>query len=164
MKKIVTISSIILTLIYMELLAEPHPKSDFYLPIINTPQRPFLKWLCDGTKTAEGRVYRATCKKMKKGATIVLEDKRRNEWIYGRIKFLHRYASFRKMLEREGVNHLLPFLGENDIEKGIQVYESFPGGKGVLREGCVAIGIAVQKNNFGEPIRKTHEENGDSLE
>ena len=154
MKKIVTIGTIMTTLMCISILGEPHPKSDFYLPIINTPQRPFLKWLCDGTKTAEGRVYRNTCKKMKRGDTIVLEDKRRNEWIYGRIKFLHRYTSFEKMLESEGVENLLPFLTENDLQTGIRVYESFPGSRGVLRDGCVAIGILVLKNNFGEPIKR----------
>lgn len=154
MKKIVTFLSIIVTFITMEILGERPPKSDFYLPIINTPQRPFLKWLCDGTKTAEGRVYRSTCKKMRKGATIVLEDKRRGEWILGKIKFLHRYSSFRKMLETEGVENMLPFIRPGDIDSGVQIYENFPGGRGVLREGCVAIGIDVQKNNFGEIIKR----------
>lgn len=121
------------TLMCMSILEEAHPQSDFYLPIINTPQRPFLKWLCDGTKTAEGRVYRSTCKKMGKGDTIVLEDKRRNEWIYGRIKFLHRYSSFEKMLKSEGVEKLLPFLNANDLQAGIHVYESFPGSQGVRK-------------------------------
>lgn len=153
MKKIVTFVSVLAIFMAMEVLGERPPESDFYLPIINTPQRPFLKWLCDGTKTAEGRVFRSTCKKMRKGNTIVLEDKRRGEWIFGRIKFLHRYSSFRKMLETEGVENMLPFIRPGDVDGGVRVYESFPGGKGVLREGCVAIGIDVRQNNFGEIIK-----------
>lgn len=154
MKKIVTFLSIIVTFITMEMLGERPPKSDFYLPIINTPERPFLKWLCEGTKTAEGRVYRNTCQKMRKGATIVLEDKRRGEWIFGKIKFLHLYNSFRKMLETEGVENMLPFIRPGDIDAGVRIYESFPGSQGVLRVGCVAIGIEVLKNNFGEIIKR----------
>ncbi len=153
MNKNVKLISMIVTFMTMEVLGDRHPQSDFYLPIINTPQRPFLKWLCDGTKTAEGRVYRSTCKKMRKGSTIVLEDKRRNEWIFGKIKFLHKYSSFRKMLETEGVENMLPFICPGDIEGGVRIYESFPGGRRAP-EGCVAIGIDVQKNNFGEIIKR----------
>lgn len=162
MKKIVTFISIIVTFTLMntEIFGERPPKSDFSLPIINTPQRPFLKWLCDGTKKAEGRVFRSTCRKMQEGATIVLEDKRRGQWVFGRISFLHRYDSFRKMLEKEGVENMLPFLRPGDIDEGVYVYERFPGGRGVLREGCVAIGIEVRENNFGESIKRksSHQE------
>ena len=91
---------------------------------------------------------------MRIGASIVLEDKRRGEWIFGKIKFLHRYSSFRKMLETEGVENMLPFIRPGDVDGGVRIYESFPGGRGVLREGCVAIGIDVLKNNFGEIIKR----------
>ena len=139
----------------MKMLEERPPKSDFYLSIIDTPERPFLKWLCDGTKTAEGRVFRDTCRKMQEGATIVLEDKHYGKWIFGRIKFLHRYNSFREMLETEGLENMLPFIHSGNIDEGVCVYESFPGGHEVLRKGCVAIGIDVQRNNFGEIIKKS---------
>ena len=124
------------------------PKSDFYLSIINTPQRPYLTWLCDGSKTAEGRVFRDSCKQMREGATIVLEDKRNKQWIFGYIKFLHRYDSFKHMLKSEGVKTMLPFLQPDDIDEGIRVYESFPGGHEAIKKGCIAIGIDIQKNNF----------------
>ena len=59
------------------------------------------------------------------------------------------------MLEREGVENMLPFIRPGDIDGDVRIYESFPGGRGVLREGSVAIGIKVQKNNFGEVIKQT---------
>ena len=137
----------------MELFRPSTPKSDFYLSIINTPQRPYLKWLCDGTKTAEGRVFHHKCKEMQVGGTIVLEDKNRNQWIFGHIKFLHVYASFKEMLEREGVENMLPFLSPEDIDGGVRIYESFPRSERVLTEGCVAIGSEGVENNFGEKIK-----------
>lgn len=130
------------------LLCKRLPRSDFYLPIINTPSRPYLKWLCNGEKKAEGRVFGSTCRKMKTGATIILHDKKRGEWVLGEIKFLHIYKSFSEMLKAEGVNNMLPFLTENDLQKAVEVYERFPGSQRVMQEGCVAIGILVKEHNL----------------
>jgi len=38
---------------------------------------------------------------------------------------------------------MLPFLANSDLEKGVQVYENFPGAERVAKFGCVAIGIKV---------------------
>ena len=111
------------------------------ISIINTPDRPYLKWLSSGIKTAEGRVNTPARRKMLVDDYIFLFDDKRNQHIYGQISFKHEYKTFREMLLSEGVNNMLPFLNSEDLEQGIKIYESFPGAERMKKFGCVAIGI-----------------------
>lgn len=115
------------------------------ISIINTPDRPYLEWLSNGIKTAEGRVNTPSRRKMIVGEYIFLFDDKRDQNIYGRISFKHEYKTFREMLLTEGVKNMLPFLNSEDLEQGIKIYESFPGAERVKKFGCVAIGIKVIK-------------------
>jgi ASC-1-like (ASCH) protein len=117
----------------------------YRMSIINTPSRPYLKWLADGTKTAEGRVNTPSRKKMRVGDYIFLFDDDRDQNIYGQIEFKHEYKTFKDMLLNEGVKNMLPFLESKDLEQGIKIYEDFPGSERVKKFGCVAIGIEVIK-------------------
>ncbi len=126
------------------------PKAKHNLSIINTKSRPYLTWIKNGIKTAEGRVNNYSCQKMEIGETIVLYDLHNNQYIYGLISFKHVYRTFREMLSFEGVKNMLPFLENNEIEKGIEVYNSFPGSIRVKIFGCVAIGINVL--NFSDGV------------
>jgi ASC-1-like (ASCH) protein len=72
----------------------------------------------------------------------------RNEGIICQIVFLHRYNSFREMVDKEGVYNLLPQLknrrdleGEALMSAAIRTYEGFPGSDRVRTQGCVAIGV-----------------------
>lgn len=47
------------------------------------------------------------------------------------------------MLISEGVKNMLPFLNNDELEKGIKVYQNFPGAERVKKYGCIAIGIKV---------------------
>ena len=120
----------------------------YHMSIINTPDRPYLKWLSDGTKTAEGRVNTPSRRKMQVGEYIFLFDDDRNQNIYGQISFKHEYKTFREMLLNEGVKNMLPFLEAENLEQGIKIYEDFPGSDRVKKFGCVAIGIKVTKANL----------------
>lgn len=123
-------------------------KAKHCVSIIDTPERPYLKWLKEGVKIAEGRVNSPTYRSMVVNDTLVLYDRRTSRYIYGPITFKHEYETFRELLLMEGVQNMLPFLSENDLEKGIQVYESFPKAERVKDYGCVAIGIRVAQSNF----------------
>lgn len=115
------------------------------MSIINTPDRPYLEWLSNGTKTAEGRVNTPSRRKMAEGDYIFLFDEKRDQNIYGQISFKHEYKNFREMLLTEGVKNMLPFLDSENLKQGIKIYESFPGSERVKKFGCVAIGIKVIK-------------------
>ncbi|MCR5225346.1 MAG: ASCH domain-containing protein [Alphaproteobacteria bacterium] len=111
--------------------------------MINTRERPYLKWLKDGVKTAEGRVNTEKYQKIKIGDEVTFTDTKSDDFIRGIVTFKHQYVSFEEMLKTEGVKNMLPFLDDSDLEKGVQVYENFPGAERVRKFGCVAIGIKV---------------------
>ena len=107
--------------------------------MINTPERPYLKWLKDEIKTAEGRVNSEKYQKIKIGDEIIFSDIRSDDFIKEIVGFKHEYTTFEEMLKSEGVRNMLPFLSDDDLEKGIQVYQNFPGSERVKKFGCVAI-------------------------
>ena len=113
------------------------------ISIINTVERPYLKWLANGQKTAEGRINTPARQKMQVGEQIFLFDSKNNQNILGVISFKHEYKTFREMLITEGVRNMLPFLKPEDLGQAVKVYESFPGAERVKEFGCVAIGIRV---------------------
>lgn len=119
------------------------PSAKHNLSIINTPTRPYLTWLKDGIKKAEGRVNGPAYQKMKVGDSIVLHS--REQYIHGIISFKHEYKTFEEMLQNEGITNMLPFLTNHDMAAAVDVYNNFPGAERVKKFGCVAIGIDVMK-------------------
>ena len=93
--------------------------------MINTPERPYLKWLKDGIKTAEGRVNSEKYQKIKIGDEIIFIDTKSDDFIKGFVIFKHEYETFEEMLKAEGIKNMLPFLNDANLEKGIQVYTNF---------------------------------------
>ena len=119
------------------------PSKVHRLSIINTIERPYLKWLANGQKTAEGRINTPARRKMQVGEQIFLFNNKKDQNILGVISFKHEYKTFREMLASEGVNNMLPFLKSEELEQAVKVYESFPGAERIKEFGCVAIGIKV---------------------
>lgn len=113
--------------------------------IINTPQRPYIKWLRDGVKKAEGRVNTPKFQVIKIGDLISFSDINSKDSIEGIVKFKHEYKDFRSMLIKEGVSNMLPFLMDDQLEEGVKVYEAFPKSERVKIFGCLALGIRVIK-------------------
>ena len=116
--------------------------------MINTPERPYLKWLKDEIKTAEARVNSEKYQKIKIGDEIIFTDSKSNDFIKGIVSFKHEYTTFEEMLKSEGVKNMLPFLNDDDPEKGIQVYQNFPGSERIKKFGCVAIGMKVTESKL----------------
>ena len=121
------------------------PKAVHNLSIICSADRPYLRWLANGKKVAEGRVNTPKYRSMRIGDTVSFLDKKTSSYIHGKIKFKHEYNSFEEMLLAEGVNNMLPFLKNHELAEGVAVYNSFPGALRVNKFGCVAIGITVLK-------------------
>ena len=129
------------------------PKAMHNLSIINTADRPYLNWLVDGKKKAEGRVNSPKYRLMQVGDTISFCDRKTGHYVHGKIKFKHEYTSFEEMLISEGVSNMLPFLMNHELSEGVAVYNAFPGASRVHKLGCVAIGLTVSKFNLS--VNKT---------
>ncbi|MBO4405400.1 MAG: ASCH domain-containing protein [Alphaproteobacteria bacterium] len=126
------------------------PKAKHNLSMINTVDRPYLSWLADGVKKAEGRVNSPKYRSMQVEDSVSFRDKKTGRYIYGKIKFKHEYKSFEEMLNSEGVSNMLPFLEDHELAEGVAVYNAFPGASRVRELGCVAIGITVTEFNLSE--------------
>lgn len=74
---------------------------------------------------------------------MTLVDNRRNDFIKCKVIFKHEYDPTEELLKAEGVKNIFPFLNDDDIEKGIQVFNEFPGWYLVEKCGCVAFGLEV---------------------
>ena len=116
--------------------------------MINTSERPYLKWLKDGIKTAEGRVNSEKYQEIQLGDEVFFTDTQGENFIKGIVIFKHEYVSFKEMLISEGVKNMLPFLNNDELEKGIKVYQNFPGAERVKKFDCVAIGIKIIESNI----------------
>ncbi len=109
----------------------------------DAPGRPYLKWLSTGLKKAEGRINTQKYRDLQLGDIVIFRNATKDKFIKGSISFKHEYNSFKEMLESEGVSNMLPFLNNNEIQQGIEIYESFPGSERVQQFGCVALGIEI---------------------
>ncbi len=116
--------------------------------MINTLERPYLRWLKNGIKTAEGRINGEKYRKIKVGDKASFTDTKSDDFISGVVTFKHEYSAFEEMLKSEGVKNMLPFLDDNDLEKGVQIYQNFPGSERVKKFGCVAIGVKVTESKL----------------
>ncbi|MCP3659859.1 MAG: hypothetical protein GY830_05895 [Bacteroidetes bacterium] len=118
--------------------------------IINPKASPYISYIRQGIKHAEGRVFSTKYQKLKIGDTILFYDKL--EGIICEIIFLHKYKTFKEMLEIEDPEKMLPQLSNlkidfnEKIKKGIQIYNNFPNSYKVKKFGCVAIGLRFIKN------------------
>ena len=77
------------------------------------------------------------------GDEVFFTDTQSENFIKGIVIFKHEYVSFKEMLISEGVKNMLPFLNNDELEKGIILYQNFLGAERVKKFGCVAIGIKI---------------------
>ena len=69
---------------------------------------------------------------------IVFRPNIGTEQLRGKVVAVNRYASFKSMLESEGITNMLP--GATDINEGVRIYTSFGSyAEDVKKYGCVAI-------------------------
>lgn len=117
--------------------------------MINTSERPYLTWLKEGVKTAEGRVNTPKYRNIKIGDEIMFTDTETDKFIRGFVTFKREYDTFEEMLTSEGVKNMLPFFSDENLKEAIQVYKSFPGAERVKKFGCVAIGMKITSSTLG---------------
>ncbi|NJF25125.1 ASCH domain-containing protein [Thermococcus sp. Bubb.Bath] len=106
-------------------------------------QEEYLKAITEGRKRIEGRLYDEKRQKIKPGDTIIFENR-----LMCVVKDIRVYSSFREMLESEGIENVLPGVG--DIEEGIRVYRKFYSEEKEKKYGVAAIEV--------EPVGRIGEE------
>lgn len=120
-------------------------KTDHTFTIMNRREAPYMDYIRKGIKRAEGRIYSPAFQRLQEGQTIWFHN--RHEGTVCTISYIHTYRSFEEMLTTEGVNAMLPQLGDQGLSeeamlaKGIAIYERFPNAQRVHSKGCVAIGV-----------------------
>ena len=120
------------------------------LNIINNKSMPFLQYIANGLKKADGRVTTKTVKKFRVGDNLSLIANK--EYVLSEIVYLNFYKSFEEMLLKEGLKNMLPFV--NSFEEGIKIYNSFPGASRVKKLGCCAIGVKYISGKLNFEINK----------
>ncbi|ASJ05551.1 ASCH domain-containing protein [Thermococcus barossii] len=97
-------------------------------------QEEYLRAIAEGRKRIEGRLYDEKRQAIRPGDEIVFENK-----LVCVVKDLRVYPSFREMLEREGIENVLP--GVESIEEGVRVYRRFYSEEKERKYGVVAIEV-----------------------
>ena len=52
------------------------------------------------------------------------------------------------MLQSEGVKNICPFLNDNDLEKGIQMYQNISEFSLARKYGCMAFGLQIVESKL----------------
>ncbi|WP_297437292.1 ASCH domain-containing protein [Thermococcus sp.] len=81
-------------------------------------QEEYLRAIAEGKKRVEGRLYDERRQGIRPGDTIIFENR-----LMCVVKDVRVYSSFREMLEKEGLENVLP--GVESIEEGVRVYRRF---------------------------------------
>ena len=80
---------------------------------------PYLSLVLNGQKTIEGRLNIDKYKDLKTGDILLIGPERRKF----NVERIYKYNSFEDMLNKEGVNNVLPNITK--INEAIEVYYSF---------------------------------------
>lgn len=124
-------------------------KTNFHrFSIINTLERPYLRWLQEGVKTALAAVNTEKCQRIQIGNEITLTDRQNISYVKGVVIFRHEYDTIREMLQSEGVKNICPFLNDDDLEKAVQMYQNLPEFFGAKKYRCVAFGLQIVESKL----------------
>ncbi len=94
----------------------------------------YLRAIAEGRKKVEGRLYDEKRQAIRPGDTVIFENR-----LMCVVKDVRTYPSFREMLEREGLENVLP--GVKDIEEGVKVYRRFYSEEREKKYGVAAIEV-----------------------
>ncbi|WP_297417768.1 ASCH domain-containing protein [Thermococcus sp.] len=97
-------------------------------------QGEYLRAIAEGGKKIEGRLYDEKRQKIRPGDTIIFENR-----LMCVVKDIRVYSSFGEMLEKEGLENVLP--GVESIEEGVRVYRRFYSEERERKYGVAAIEV-----------------------
>lgn len=101
-------------------------------------EEPYLSFILNGQKTIEGRLNKGKFKDLQIGDILIIGPEE-NKFI---VNSLTLYKSFREMLEKEGIENIIP--NKNTLDEAESVYHSFYTKEQEEEFGVVAIGIKPQ--------------------
>lgn len=117
------------------------PKSNHSITIKSNRKTPYIQWIAEGVKTAEGRVCSSAFARMKVGETVCFYNY--TSYVLCKIVGMHKYPSFEDMVDTEGPVNLIPSVKslpeERQRDAAVAIYKGFPGSQRVQRMGAVAI-------------------------
>ena len=102
----------------------------------------------EGLKTVLAAVGIAKFQKVQVGDEIILADRQNVAYVKGVITSRHEYNTIREMLQTEGVKNIYPFLNDDDLEKGIQMYQNIAEFSLARKYGCMAFGIKIVESKL----------------
>lgn len=106
-----------------------------------TVQEPWFTLIQKGIKTVEGRLNRGIFSKLKKGDIVTWLNKKSNKTVKVRIMEIKKYTSFETMIEKEGIEKILPNQGFKTVDEAVKVYRQW---YSVKDERVGVLGIHMQ--------------------
>jgi ASC-1-like (ASCH) protein len=105
----------------------------------------YFEYITLGKKTIEGRINKGKASKIKPGDIVQFIADTTKDTCLCEVESITIYHNFQSMLEKEGLQNMLP--GIENITEGISIYESFSWYKEqVTLYGALAIKIKICKN------------------
>lgn len=107
---------------------------------------PWFTFIKDGLKTVEGRLNKGKFKKLKVGEAVEWFVRNTDQKIKTKIKNIKRYVTFKEMLEKEGLDAVLPNKQIMSIDDGVNIYRKYYSEDDEKKYGILAIGVQVIDN------------------
>jgi ASC-1-like (ASCH) protein len=104
---------------------------------------PWFSFIRDGHKKVEGRPNKILFQNMQIGSILVIYNNKLNEEYRVKIIDKKKYSTFYDMLEKEGINNVLP--GVNTIEKGVEIYRQWYDEKIETEYGVIGLHMEVMQ-------------------
>jgi len=111
------------------------------IKIKTTQQEPIIREIYNNNIVAIARVSNSDTKKLKENQKVKLRSF--DETLIARVSFVHNYASYQELLEKEGWERLFPFFGS--FQQSLDYLNNSNFANKVEKSGCVAIGIKPEK-------------------
>lgn len=105
-------------------------------------QDPWFTHIKNGDKRVEGRLNKSWVATLQRMDRIIWNNS--DQRVSTIVKDIKSYASFREMIEKEGIQNVLP--GVKSIEEGVKVYRKFYSESDEKKFGVVGIHLGLLKN------------------
>ena len=104
-----------------------------------TVKEPWFSFIKEGKKKIEGRLNRGLFQKINKNDIVIWMN--RDQKVKVRITDKRVYKNFREMIEKEGLDKVLPSI--KTIDDGVNVYRQYFSETDEINNGVVAIEMNV---------------------
>jgi ASC-1-like (ASCH) protein len=117
--------------------------------------QPWFDMISKGTKTIEGRLKKGKFASVKVGSPLVVKDAQTGAHIKCHVSEIVSYASFRELLEQEGLKNVLP--GVANVASGVAVYRAFYSSAQEAEHGVIGLRLSLSDMDSEELYSKAKE-------